>query len=1030
MKLRKSLIATFATVLLGTSIGAIATAIPAKAADAPVFNMVGGASVRIGDGTADNPYGLRFAATMSESEYTALEKTETANLSVNYGMVVLPYNWVENETDLKTVLTKYCYESPSHDLNCEKDHAVQIRTSKLETGNAEFSGKAVMIGSLTDFYDDNRTRPFVGIGYIEWDNAGSKTYQLAAYPDGNIENCVRSMTYVAQLAQDDTTANAPTGDQKKALETAYITPYASKQTNYTVEEYLYGKDGTATLVNTLTRTATFNGTVDYAYDETNVGANYVSLAKYLRTGDGVLSSKVYANGNTVLKAYYAEEVTVSNYDKAEETDNYPEINTGWKCWEDDALVATKAKAEWLPSFEGENGVVKFTADNMNPTAFFWVDLETDVAKALVEGFDYVNFRVYVSVPGVPDGKYVMTYCEGKRTTSVQVGTWMDLCFRRDSGANITLNTMEKIEIYLNQILYRTTTTDGVTTPTTYEVVYYDDEALTLNKKTIKTTIDESFDFRANVQTFYISSIVYGKDATAPTITVTQDTLEVATQEAVDLDSMYTVSDNFTATDSLTVTTTLYKVTDGNRTPVTIENEFTEKGSYVFVIEATDANGNVATKEIAITVTGDQEAPVITKLVETAELQVGEEIDYAKWFTVTDNVDASPVLTAVWKQNGQEVTVGESISTEGEYTLTVTAKDSENNVCEPVTLAVKVVASKLLSDFSDDSDNSMIFPIDLAPSTHTSTNSTSNVASLTDKDGVTEEGLLKIVADNVQGAAVGMLGIYLDTTTVSAMGEYDYVKLRLLVQNNALNDYPDLDSTFTTVDFNNQKQGGRLNKNVPLNTWVDFYVNKADLFNVSQTTNNYGRRNITIDSAAINSGTQVTRYSFNTTSCQRLTAMQYYSTSGTNAAKKIYGVSEDAIAKLTAFTYYIDEISYGSYEENYDTTAPIMPSLGNTTKIDFSTNGKTEQKISLSANVYDNTTNCFTSFKLYALTSYTDASNYVKGDELALTNNTYTFTNKADGTTEYYVIVATATDNAGNSITKEFIVTIINSAPTA
>lgn len=310
MKIRKSIIATFSAILLGTSVGAIAAAIPAKAADNPAFEMKNGASVRIGDGTTENPYGLRFAATMSESDYESLEASETNTLSVNYGMIILPYDYIKSETDLENVVTDYCYENPSHDENCEKTHAVRITASKLETGNEEFSGKAVMIGSLTDLIvnetTDNRPRAFVGIAYIERDNAGTKTYQFATYPDGNVENCVRSMTYVAQLAQEDASANAPSETAKSKIEADYITPYAGKDASYTVEEYVYGADGNAELVNKVTRKATFNSTVDYAYDETDGGESYVSLKNYLSTGEGTLSSKVYANGKTVLKAYYAE----------------------------------------------------------------------------------------------------------------------------------------------------------------------------------------------------------------------------------------------------------------------------------------------------------------------------------------------------------------------------------------------------------------------------------------------------------------------------------------------------------------------------------------------------------------------------------------------------------------------------------------------------------------------------------------------------------------------------------------------------
>ena len=402
MKNKKTLISVLATVLCCSALAAVGT-IAASAdtvgtVDASSFAMVRGASVRIGDGTTENPYGIRFTATMDTTAYANLEKLEeTAGVSVNYGMIILPYDKLPaNSSNLKDVFfgasSNFCFEESGHLDTCEKYHVKEVKTAELNTASEDYPNKAVLKGSLTNVLNENRTRPFVGVGYIEHDDNGTKTYVIADYDDDDIQNNVSSMTYVAQKAVEDTEEDAPTDDEKKTLTASYITPYANKKAKYTVNEYILNDAGEVVSQNTRTAEAAFNKAVTYAYDTTLDTDFNKSLKSYIVSQNkGLLTSNVYANNKTELNVYYSK--TISDLSSAEDTDYFYIPDFGTYVPADNHVLNSSM------THNAESGTITIVADNAYATSAQVGSVALKLTQAQhtwlanTADFDYISIRM-------------------------------------------------------------------------------------------------------------------------------------------------------------------------------------------------------------------------------------------------------------------------------------------------------------------------------------------------------------------------------------------------------------------------------------------------------------------------------------------------------------------------------------------------------------------------------------------------------------------------------------------------------------
>lgn len=259
--------------------------------------LADGGSVRFGD--AGN--GLRF---------TMQIRADAFDENATYGILIAPedgytlteenvfganavYNWaVKNENG------EWTYQAEAG-----KTQIVNLITEGFNDENVVIDGASVAVkefyGSLIDLDEANYAREFRAVGYVRTGTEGNYDYTLV----GDSDN-VRSMAYIAQLAIEDTTASAPTAEQKQLLQTTYLDKVADVNSPFVQEYYLEQADGSFKKVEALTETLS-----QYDGQTTKIGTAVSFVGKEIEgykqvLGKGALSGNVYANGKLVLKAYY------------------------------------------------------------------------------------------------------------------------------------------------------------------------------------------------------------------------------------------------------------------------------------------------------------------------------------------------------------------------------------------------------------------------------------------------------------------------------------------------------------------------------------------------------------------------------------------------------------------------------------------------------------------------------------------------------------------------------------------------------
>ena len=142
-----------------------------------------------------------------------------------------------------------------------------------------------------------------------------------------------------------------------------------------------------------------------------------------------------------------------------------------------------------------------------------------------------------------------------------------------------------------------------------------------------------------------------------------------------------------------------------------EPDVSKGGTATAKVKLTDAYGNSSVMEVSLTVTADEEPPVIEGAVDL-EFFLGQSISYKSGITVSDNETANPKLTV---DNSQVDT-----ETAGTYPVTYTAADDAGNTTSvTVNLTLKVkpkdyvdeetvyqLAQEVLDDITTDSMSDM------------------------------------------------------------------------------------------------------------------------------------------------------------------------------------------------------------------------------------------------------------------------------------------------------------------------------------
>ncbi|MBQ8294946.1 MAG: hypothetical protein IJX87_00770 [Clostridia bacterium] len=258
--------------------------------------MMKGASVRYYASAANSDEsGIRFSAVIDSDEYQALEDLETENVSVSYGMLIAPYDYLkENDFNAATVFgvggdKMYTWEGDTTENAAQYKQVAHVTyDSLIASKQKDYEGMHEIKGSLLKIKDANLTKNFVGKGYIKYEHDGVVEYKFASYTSGVMENNTRSIVYVSQLAIE---ANDEASEWVKKN---YVEKVVAEDTTYSVATYVGDE---------LVKTDTYEGVkVNQALTDVEVveyaGFNNVSAET---------AGTVYANGNLVLKHVYEKD---------------------------------------------------------------------------------------------------------------------------------------------------------------------------------------------------------------------------------------------------------------------------------------------------------------------------------------------------------------------------------------------------------------------------------------------------------------------------------------------------------------------------------------------------------------------------------------------------------------------------------------------------------------------------------------------------------------------------------------------------
>lgn len=340
------------------SFGALAmeTASAETAWETAKISMIRGASVRYyedfnGEASAKDG-GIRFSSVIAKEDYEALEALEVNHVTVSYGMLIAPYTYFGesdkgefNETTVFGVNgeKKYTWEGDEDTKEgvtyTEIAHVTYDDLILSETEG--YAGAYYELkGSLLNIKPENLTKEFVGRGYIKYTaEDGAVSYKFADYYENFVENNVRSIVYVSQIAIEK---NDPAKDW---VQTQYVSKVETEKTSYTLETYVGDElvDSQVVEEDVTVNKAIETTAVEYAGFEFDEEKSKVA-------------GTAYANGKLTLKHVYNEDKAYQVTNGDFETGDL----TGWTLTGDIGAVS-KATHYWT----NENGGYAFGLDGEN-----------------------------------------------------------------------------------------------------------------------------------------------------------------------------------------------------------------------------------------------------------------------------------------------------------------------------------------------------------------------------------------------------------------------------------------------------------------------------------------------------------------------------------------------------------------------------------------------------------------------------------------------------------------------------------------
>ena len=392
--------------------------------DVSSLTMKEGAAVRLKD--LENPEnsrnGLRFTALFNRRVYEKLEELDAAydNVSVNYGMLIVPYDYIQSKGEL--TVANIFGENAIYYIDGVTP-AVAGRTKiggwnhlDLPEEDDDTRTKEIYC-SIINISKSQLTREWVGVSYIQYTEDGVSQYYMT---EALYENA-RSMVYVAQKALRDTKITL-SDDQKTWLTNNY-TEYEKtengvtvsipdKKYRYTVNHILVDPLGNETIKETTEFDAKLINTEVSAADQQKTYEGYT-----LDTSRTVSSDIIYANHRTALNYYYNME-------------HCDVVFEGTKC-----TMAVDGKAGETLSYVALDGATSFSFSIVPDTGFKSgaVTVTVDGASVTADG----NGLYTVSLANKKDGDQIVI------TATVKAGTVSDQVFE-DSNYNPTGEQSETI----------------------------------------------------------------------------------------------------------------------------------------------------------------------------------------------------------------------------------------------------------------------------------------------------------------------------------------------------------------------------------------------------------------------------------------------------------------------------------------------------------------------------------------------------------------------------------------------------------
>ncbi len=281
--------------------------------------------------------GIRFTALMDSGDYDDLIELNSDTVTVKFGVIVMPYDYVttgkeltpENIFGANGATKKYCFEDKQTCV-CGLTHVSNYESPTLYEDEAKHPGKRIINCSLIDILDDNMPRPFVGVGYVAYEDKTDAenvvtAYKLAQFYNGDVKNNVRSPLYTAQLTYDTVETT-----QQEIIDDMYFADYVGKNFMYTVNYNVLNKQNEVVKTETMTKYAPFNTKISapeydgqdeifgkltkvqddtqylvYNENKTVIDVNYVNDVKPVITGE--IPALIY-KGTTQEFAFTATDV--------------------------------------------------------------------------------------------------------------------------------------------------------------------------------------------------------------------------------------------------------------------------------------------------------------------------------------------------------------------------------------------------------------------------------------------------------------------------------------------------------------------------------------------------------------------------------------------------------------------------------------------------------------------------------------------------------------------------------------------------